>query len=400
MKLAVQVVLEMRFDSTPDGRIWSPTTNTYDFWQRYLAVFDDVTVVARVRPVAVVQAEAKRADGPGVSFVPVPHYIGPAEFLRESLNIIRTFRQTMGLESAVIYRIPSLLAEIAANGRTGRRFPFGVEVVGDPFDVFAPDVVKHPLRPFFRWFFTRHVRRFCRQAATVAYVNETILRKRYPPGDSSITSSYSSIELPEEAFRLPQTVIVEQDRKRILFVGSLEQMYKGADVLIEAVGHCLKRGFDVEATIVGAGRYKQQLLQQARQQNLSNRVHFLGQLPAGEAIRRKIDASDLFVLPARTEGLPRVMIEAMARAKPCIGTTVGGIPELLLPEDLVPPNNPKALAGKIIKVLRDPFRMQAMGARNFKNAWAYRKEALDIKRRTLYAQLRSRTEAWIAKHGG
>ena len=87
---------------------------------------------------------------------------------------------------------------------------------------------------------------------------------------------------------------------------------------------------------------------------------FLGQLPAGEMVRAQLDKADLFILPSKTEGLPRALVEAMARALPCIGTTVGGIPELLPSEDLVPPGDVKALAETIEDVLRRPERLAKM----------------------------------------
>jgi glycosyltransferase involved in cell wall biosynthesis len=90
------------------------------------------------------------------------------------------------------------------------------------------------------------------------------------------------------------------------------------------------------------------------------------------------------------------MIEAMARALPCIGSTVGGIPELLPPEDLVPPGTAVALAAKIQQMLRDPRRMARMSARNLAAAAEYRQEALWGRRVEFYHQLRARTEKWLA----
>ena len=58
------------------------------------------------------------------------------------------------------------------------------------------------------------------------------------------------------------------------------------------------------------------------------------------------------------------MVEAMARGLPCIGTTVGGIPELLPEEDLVPPNDAAALSRRMEEVLLDTERMSAMSVRN------------------------------------
>jgi glycosyltransferase involved in cell wall biosynthesis len=389
----------MRFKATPDGRIWTQTTSAYDFWERYLAVFDEVAVVARVEPVPDVEPGYRRADGPGVSFVRVPHYIGLAQFTGAFVKIYRLLQANNGANTAKIYRIPSVIAELSTSFGGINSFPYGTEVVGDPFDVFAPGAIKHPLRPFLRFYFKRHTAKFCRGAKTVAYVNQSVLSKRYPPNDRAFVTAYSSVDLPEEAFLRHRPPYKAQKRIIILFIGSLAQNYKGADVLIEAVHHCRKAGYDFALRIVGDGQFRRELENQSKKLGENDRVSFVGQLPAGKAIRMVIDRCDLLVLPARTEGLPRVIIEAMARSKPCISTTVGGIPELLPPEDLVPPNDPAALTKKIIEVISDPDRMNQMGARNYRKARAYRKEILDQRRQQFYSHLRTKTEQWIEDSG-
>src|ERR1043166_5635017 len=109
-------------------------------------------------------------------------------------------------------------------------------------------------------------------------------------------------------------------------------MYKAPDVLIRAVAQCVAAGFDLTLHVVGDGKHRPELEQLASALGVSDRVIFLGLLPAGAAVRERLDRSDLFVLASRCEGLPRAMVEAMARSLPCIGSTIGGIPELL-PED-------------------------------------------------------------------
>ena len=81
------------------------------------------------------------------------------------------------------------------------------------------------------------------------------------------------------------------------------------------------------------------------------------------------------------------MIEAMARGLPCLGSTVGGIPELLPEEDLVPPNDARALADKILDTVRHPARMESMSARNLQKAGEYREEVLAARRRSFYREV-------------
>ena len=85
----------------------------------------------------------------------------------------------------------------------------------------------------------------------------------------------------------------------------------------------------------------------------------------------------------------------MARALPCVGSTVGGIPELLPPEDLVPPGDAAALARKLREVVTDPARLAAMSARNLSRAGDYNDDVLRPRRVAFYRHLRDATAAWL-----
>lgn len=108
-------------------------------------------------------------------------------------------------------------------------------------------------------------------------------------------------------------------RFRIAFVGTLEVPYKNLDVLIAALARCVRAGLDAELAIIGSGRRAPVFESIARDLAVSDRLTFLGTVPAGEAIRKQLDASDLFVLPSRQEGMPRALIEAMARGSRASG---------------------------------------------------------------------------------
>jgi len=133
---------------------------------------------------------------------------------------------------------------------------------------------------------------------------------------------------------------------------------------------------------------------------VSERVEFRGQLASGELVRQELDRADLFVLPSRQEGLPRAMIEAMARGLPCIGSTVGGIPELLPESDLVPPDDARRLAHTIRSVVTDHARLARMSERNLEKAREYAPERLARRRGHFYERVRIRTQEWLKVKGG
>jgi glycosyltransferase involved in cell wall biosynthesis len=394
------VTLEYRFDRTPDGSVWTLTAFPREFWDRYLAVFDTVRLVARVHDVSSVSAGWKRVDGECVSFAAVPHYLGPGQFIPKARTVVRAVQSAVTPADAVIMRVPSHLASVLTSFLSRTYHPYGVEVVGDPYDAFAPGAVRHPLRLFFRWLFTRQLKWQCSHACGAAYVTQCILQRRYPPGTVTFATYYTDGVLTDEDYiSLPRALCVKKDPFSLVTVASLAQPYKGIDVLIDAVAICVRDGVDLSLTIVGDGKYRSELEKRTAAYGLGEQVRFLGQLPGGAPVRAQLDAADLFVMPSRTEGLPRVVIEAMARGLPCIGSAVGGIPELLPSEDLVPPDDARALASKIMEVINDPSRMARMSKRGVAKALEYHDDVMRERRLALYRHVKETTERW-QKTGG
>jgi glycosyltransferase involved in cell wall biosynthesis len=393
--LTVAVVLEYRFSRTPDGRVWTQVAFGYDFLRaHYVKTFGAVRVVARVREVEAVPADWLRADGPGVSFVAVPYYIGPMQYLRRRRGIARVLRRAVAADDALILRVPSILGTQVLSAQPPDR-PFAVQVVGDPYDVFAPGATRHPLRPFFRWWFARTMRRQCARAAAASYVTARTLQQRYPcPG---YTVAFSDVQLPDVAFVAGPRTARQSRPFTLVTIGSLENPNKAVDVLIGALARCAKSGLDARLVVVGGGRLQAGLEEQARSVGVADRVDFRGWLPAGATVRAVLDEGDLFVMASRTEGLPRALIEAMARALPCVGSAVGGIPELLPSECLVPPDEAAALAAKVVALAADPQRLAEMSARNLAAAGDFRDTVLRERRETFYGHVRELTERWLAR---
>ncbi|HNQ24256.1 MAG TPA: glycosyltransferase family 4 protein [Phycisphaerae bacterium] len=369
----------------PDGHVYSPETLLgYAFWTRYLVVFEGVSVVARVARRASVPGDLPRADGPGVEFLDLPDYLGPWEYLARRAGLGARVRAAVGQHDAYCLRVPCANATLIWHELRRRGLPFGLEVVGDPADSLGAGAVRSLARPLARWSAVRALRAQCRTACATAYVTREMLQRHYPPAPGAFTTHYSSIELPPEAFVVePRTNLGAGHR--LVYVGTLEVLYKAPDVLIRALALC--RPHEVRLTIVGEGRERAGLEALARDVGVRDRITFAGRLPAGAAVREVLDTADLFVLPSRQEGLPRAMIEAMARGLPCLGSTVGGIPELLPAEDMVRPGDAKVLAAKITEMLADNDRLCACARRNLALAQEYVQEALAQRRRVFYQAL-------------
>lgn len=389
------VVSETRFVRAVDGSIHAPYgVDGYAFWTRYLDAFDAVTVAARTRA-GIVGSSATPVEGPGVRVAALPDYLGPWGFWQMRRRLRGALRHAVARADALCVRAPGALATMASSYVAGR--PVGVEVVGDPLDALAPGAVRSLVRPAARLLLARQLRLLCRDATAVAYVTSGALQRRYPTRGWSTV--YSSIDLGEEAFatdeqlrrRLVRTGApgrgTADDPWRLCFVGSLAQRYKGLDVLLAALARVRSAGLAVELTVVGEGRHRAELEAQARACDVV--AHFVGQQPAGAGVRAVLDACDAFVLPSRSEGLPRALIEAMARGLPSLGTSIGGIPELLDAADLVPPGDAEALAAGIVGLLRrGPLAMAHDGRRHREVARGFARTRLEPRRRALYGMLR------------
>jgi glycosyltransferase involved in cell wall biosynthesis len=120
---------------------------------------------------------------------------------------------------------------------------------------------------------------------------------------------------------------------------------------------------DAHFVLVGDGPNRARLEQLSEQIGIASHVHFAGhQADVFEWLQR----TDVVVLSSRREGLPYVLLEALALARPVVATAVGGIPEVISDGThgrLLPPGNPGELAQAIVWMLEHPAEATAMGER-------------------------------------
>jgi glycosyltransferase involved in cell wall biosynthesis len=149
----------------------------------------------------------------------------------------------------------------------------------------------------------------------------------------------------------------------VLFVGVLESP-KALDVLLDAWPSVLREIPAARLTMVGAGSLRDALAARIEAEGLAASVTMRAPVPRREIVAI-MDASSCLALPSRSEGLARIALEAMARARPVVASRVGGIEELI--EDgvngrLVDAEDAAGLAAALVDVLGDRRRAAAMGA--------------------------------------
>jgi glycosyltransferase involved in cell wall biosynthesis len=150
-----------------------------------------------------------------------------------------------------------------------------------------------------------------------------------------------------------------QAEKVIGVIGRLSSE-KGQMIFLRAMEKTAQSVPGVKALIIGDGQDRPMLEEFCREKGLSDHVLFLGHQ---EKIGDYYQVLDLLVLPSLSEGLPNAVLEAMSFGVPVLATAVGGVPEVVQNGNgmMVPPNDPEALAQRMIELLEHDARRRAMG---------------------------------------
>jgi phosphatidyl-myo-inositol dimannoside synthase len=376
--------------------VWtSAPGSSFEKWQRYLAVFEEVLLLVRTCRVAQPPEGWVRMSAAGITPIPLPYFEGAWEYMRRLPAICRTARTALETNRScgVIVRAPHLVSDAVVEALEEGR-PFGVELVGDPYSVFAGGGVPLPLGRSLGTWYGRRTRRICRSACAVSYVTQRVLQERYPASGDAFTCGCSSIELPVSAIRLTPRH-AQGPPFVVLHAGSMTNLNKGQDLLLHALKILSGNGVPIRARLVGDGRLRPWFEGLAAQLGIRNDVEFPGQLPGPQAVWREMDRADLFVMPSRSEGLPRVLIEALARGLPSIGARTGGIIELLPESSLFPAGDPAAISSKIEEVLSAPAHREALSTAGLAIARQFTSDRLGRIRGQFYRHVETRTTDWL-----
>jgi glycosyltransferase involved in cell wall biosynthesis len=162
---------------------------------------------------------------------------------------------------------------------------------------------------------------------------------------------------------LKQEYIPVPDEPRLVCIGRLSEQ-KGHLLLIEAAGRLAAKGLVFKLILVGDGELRTQIEAMIAQLGLQNHVEITGWASNPE-VQQQLLASRAMVLPSFAEGLPVVIMEALALSRPVISTYVAGIPELVEPGTcgwLVPPGSLEALTEAMRAALQAPVeKLEQMG---------------------------------------
>ena len=263
---------------------------------------------------------------------------------------LRDFYQALVLARAARSRgLTHLHAHFASVATTVTRVAGLLTALPYSFTAHAKDIFHESVRP-------EDLRGKLAEAATVITVsdhNAEHLRPLEPAAD--VHRVYNGVELSRYPYSSPR-----ERPPRILGVGRLVEK-KGFELLVEACAALARRSTDFDCAIVGAGPLEEELRERIRRLGVGDHVRLLGPRTQ-EEVARLLQGAAVLAVPSvvasdgNREGLPTVLVEAMALGTPCVGTDVTGIPELVRDGDnglSVPQRDPDALAAALGRLLGD-----------------------------------------------
>lgn len=305
-----------------------------------------------------------------------------------SLSTLRILKRKISEADLVVGYIPSLNAEVSSMiaHRAGKKY-FAM-MVGCTWDGLWNQDWKRKVAATYRFFINKKV---MREADYALYVTNSFLQHRYPTR-AKRSLGLSDVVLEDNSDGILESRISKIRNKstdspiKIATTGTLNVIYKGQKYVLEALKDLRDKGScNYEYYLIGGGDDRR-LRKIVSYLGLEDIVKFVGKI-SHEEVFKLLDEMDIYIQPSLTEGLPRSLVEAMSRGLPCIGTTVGAIPELLESDYIIDKKASNQIVQKLID-LNSREEQIRQAKINFEEAKKYNCIRLDKIRTQFYEAIR------------
>lgn len=388
--MKITIVTDHRFFNYGD-EIFDDYVFDYNFFKNYLNVFDKVDIVCRVQKMEHLDNRWVKSSGPGINFISLPNEHG----LKWFLNVNRYIKEELSAifdTDSFCFKLPSMAAWEIFRQNKSKNLPYIFESIGDPEDAMVSSedsLAKRVPSMIFGHILKNRKRKIVYHAEAGSYVSINHLQQKYPIKEDKVTESISSIRL-ESRYILNRSKKFDLKKSiRIIHIGSFIPLKNQKD-LIQSFKIISANYPQAKLDFVGDGPTRNACEQLVQKLELSSNVFFHGQVTGFDNIVKLLDKAQFFILPSFNEGMPRALIEAMARGLICLGSNRGGISELLEKEYLFTVGDYQQIADKLVCIIKN-YSTEELGETsliNIDRAKDFENEILQNRRYKLLKSLR------------
>jgi len=346
---------------------------------RYFSMCDKFFLLNRLRKVQETNG-LERIMHDNIDIIEIPNLATLKGLLFDIKKAKKTIEDSVKKADFIIARLPGFAGILGIKYAKKHDKPYFIEMVGCPLDALSSHSFKGKLMAPLMYLATKRV---LINSKYVIYVTDEFLQKRYPSNGYTIGCSDVEIDLDEKILDVRCKRINKISNQISLgTLGTINMKYKGFDTVIKAIVELNKKpNVEYIYKIMGAGD-KTWINNIISKYNAEKYVKIYEPMPHEEVFHWLDNEIDVYIQPSRTEGMPRALIEAMSRACPCIGSSAGGIPELLDEKYVFNKTKYKEL----LIILRNLTKEQMIEQSNinYEMSKKYQKNVLDSKRNKFY----------------
>ena len=329
--LTLGVVYHMPFWQTADGTLWEAEGSFARYIDSLAPYFDQVVLAVPVFDSP--PASGTRVRATNVRLLALPYFPGPRQFYPQIATIYRRLRQFVSMCDLVHLRIPSPAAIFAFHLARRRNRPVFSLVVGDYRALLPYLPYKGVKRALFGGYVELEERAVARIArGSLTFANGGALRAKHQRDNPHVVETKTTtLEAGDIASRADTCA---GPRIRLLTVSRIDPR-KNLRVMPQAIALLRREGFDVTLDIVGppigllGEQERDAIIAEAASAGVGEHVRLRGSLPL-DTLMATYREYDIFVLPTGPgEGIPRVLLEAMAAGLPVVTSTSSGIGSLV-----------------------------------------------------------------------
>ena len=375
-----------------DNKVFALPAYADFYWEKYLDVFESITVLGEQVKKYLDNGTLAELKNKKINVELLPPNTLPKDYVNDK-KVISSLKSYIDKFDAILIKITNRKGLQAIKICDNQNKPYIIELTGDLKLTLSqsPNILKRLYNPFFH----AQILKAIKTCKFGLYVTKDYLQKVYPVNGLMCGCTDTIIPDPDEDCLKSRIERIKKYNPSTIYkigmVASYHDNRKGLDTAIRALGR-VEGNVELHVLGLGTKEDREKWFDYAKKYSVESRLYFDDSLDSIDKVLKWNDSIDLAILPSRSEGLPRCIVESISRAVPCILSNVCGMPELVDPEWIHDPNDYIGLSNLINKMLSDKDVLIKCAQKNFKHSFEYKFSVLREKRNNFLVEYKSECE--------